>query len=82
MLADPVLEIHQTINGQDTVVAANDKWDASLSPTFAAVGAYGFKAGSKDAALRVTLSPGAYTAQIVGANGGTGDGVVEVYEAP
>ena len=46
------------------------------------MGAYAFKGGSKDAALVVTLQPGVYTAQVSGANGGTGDGVVEVYEVP
>jgi hypothetical protein len=78
-LADPVLEIHQTVNGVDTVVASNDNWDSSLIPVFDQVGAYHFSAGSKDAALLVTLSPGVYTAQVSGVNSGTGDGVVEVY---
>ncbi len=78
-LADPVLEIHQTVNGQDTIVASNDNWDASLTPIFDQVGAYHFSAGSKDAALLITLPPGVYTAQVSGVNSGTGDGVVEVY---
>jgi len=82
VLADPVLEIHQTINGVDTVVASNNDWSASLTATFDAVGAYRFTAGSKDAALLVTLQPGIYTAQVSGANSGTGDGVVEIYEVP
>jgi hypothetical protein len=81
-LTDPVLEVHQTINGQDTVVAKNDDWDASLTTTFDQVGAYHFTAGSKDAALVVTLQPGVYTAQVSGTNNGTGIGVVEVYEVP
>jgi len=61
-------------------VATNDNWDPSLTPTFDKVGAYHFTAGSKDAALLITLQPGVYTAQVSGLNGGTGDGVVEVYE--
>jgi hypothetical protein len=79
-LADPLLEIHQTINGVDTVIATNDNWATSLTATFDKVGAYHFTAGSKDAALLVTLQPGVYTAQVSGVSGGTGDGVVEVYE--
>ena len=78
-LVDPILEIHQTVNGQDTVVASNDNWNTNLGPIFSGVGAYQFASGSKDAALLVTLPPGVYTAQVSGANSGTGDGVVEVY---
>jgi hypothetical protein len=82
LLADPVLEIHQTINGVDTVVASNDNWSATLAPIFNQVGAYPFAAGSKDAAIYITLQPGIYTAQVSGLNNGTGDGVIEVYEVP
>jgi len=77
-----VLEIHQTVNNQDTIVASNDNWDASLTAIFDQVGAYHFTPGSKDAALVVTLPPGIYTAQVSGANSTTGDGVVEVYVVP
>jgi kumamolisin len=80
VLDDPVLEIHQTVNGADTIVASNDNWDSSLTPIFDQVGAYHLTAGSKDAALLVSLPPGVYTAQIHGANSGTGDGVVELFE--
>jgi hypothetical protein len=79
VLADPRLEIRRE---DDTVVAQNDNWDASLAPTFDAVGAYRFTAGSKDAALLLSLPPGTYTAQLSGVGGTTGDGVVEVYEVP
>jgi hypothetical protein len=82
VLADPFLEIHQTINGVDTVIASNDNWNANLATAFSQVGAYAFNAGSKDAALLITLPPGVYTAQVSGLNSGTGDGVVEVYEVP
>ncbi len=81
-LVDPTLEIHETINGVDTVVASNDNWNSSLTPIFDVVGAYHFNAGSKDSALLVTLPPGVYTAQVAGVNSGTGDGVVEVYVVP
>jgi len=79
-LPDPLLEIHQTVNGQDTIIATNDNWNPSLTPYFDQVGAYHFKAGSKDAAMLITLPPGVYTAQVSGVNSATGDGVVEVYD--
>ena len=61
-------------------VNENDNWGASLAPTFGAVGAFGLTAGSKDAALLVTLQPGGYTVQVSGADGGTGEAIVEIYE--
>jgi hypothetical protein len=53
-----------------------------LAAIFAQTGAFPLPAGSKDAALVVTLSPGAYTAQVSGAAGTTGTALVEVYEVP
>ena len=80
-LTDPIVEIHDS---SDNVVASNNDWDSSLTSTFDQVGAYHFSAGSKDAALLVTLPASAagtgYTAQVKGNNGLTGEAVVEVYE--
>lgn len=36
----------------------------------------------KESAIVATLSPGAYTAIVAGKNGGTGVGLVEVYNLP
>ena len=47
-----------------------------------AVGAFALDAGSKDAALLTTLAPGSYTVQVKGADGGTGEALVEIYEVP
>lgn len=44
------------------------------------VGAFAFSSGSADAALKLTLPPGSYTAEVAGADGGTGVALVEVYE--
>jgi hypothetical protein len=82
-LADPKLDLY--LGG--TVVQANDDWGANDSQTEIAaiarqVGAFAFADGSKDAALLVTLSPGAYTATVGSANAGTGVALIEVYEAP
>ncbi len=83
VLADPKLEIH---DGSGALIASNNDWDVSLSSAFDSVGAYHFQTGSKDAAIIVDLPASAtgtvYTAQVSGADGGTGEGVVEVYELP
>jgi hypothetical protein len=78
-LVDPKLEIR---NSAEQKIAENDNWSATLTTTFDSVGAYRFTAGSKDAALLITLQPGSYTAQLSGVGGTTGEGVVEVYEVP
>ncbi len=75
-LVDPKLEVYSG----STKINENDNWGASLAPTFGAVGAFGLTAGSKDAALLVTLQPGGYTVQVSGADGGTGEAIVEIYE--
>ncbi|QYM78970.1 chitobiase/beta-hexosaminidase C-terminal domain-containing protein [Horticoccus luteus] len=79
-LADPQLTLFR--NG--ALIAANDDWggDATLTATFAQVGAFTLAADSRDAALIATLPPGAYTAQVAGADGTTGVALVEVYLVP
>jgi len=80
-LADPQLKIYDT-NGN--VVGANDDWggSAALGAAFTSVGAFPLPAGSKDAAVLVTLGPGIYTVQVSGVNSTTGVAMVEVYEVP
>ena len=78
-LADPKLEIFDSSTAK---VAENDTWNASLTPVFTSVGAFGLPSGSRDAALVVSLSPGSYTAQVSGVGGLTGDAIIEVYELP
>lgn len=77
-LADPKLEI---FSAAGVKVTENDNWTASLAPSFAAVGAFPLLAGSRDAALVAVLAPGSYTAQVRGADGGTGEALIELYEA-
>jgi hypothetical protein len=82
-LVDPQLHIFR---GPQLITENND-WsgDANAGAVIAtgqAVGAFALPAGSKDAALLITLPPGAYTAQISGVNGSTGVALVEVYEVP
>ncbi|MBM3865412.1 MAG: hypothetical protein FJ381_05880 [Verrucomicrobia bacterium] len=76
-LADPKLEIY---NGAGVKVAENDTWDPALAAIFGSVGAFLLPAASRDAALRTELPPGSYTALVKGADGGTGEALVEVYE--
>jgi hypothetical protein len=82
-LADPVLAINDS-SGQP--VAQNDNWEtggnaAAISAAATRLGAFQFKAGSRDAAIVTTLPPGNYTAVVNGANNSTGIALVEVYDA-
>ncbi len=75
-LADPILELHD-VNG--ALLQSNDNWqegpdaqaitDENLAPS-----------NAKESALLATLAPGAYTAIVQGAAGGTGIALVEVYD--
>lgn len=77
-LADPVLEVFAGA----TRIADNDNWNPTLAATFVAVGAFALDPNSLDAALMIPLAPGSYTVQVRGANNGTGEGLVEIYELP
>jgi len=77
MLADPVLEIYNTAGQR---FAENDNWSASLASLAAQAGAFALPAGSKDAAVLLSLQPGAYTVVLRGEDGGTGVGLIELYE--
>jgi hypothetical protein len=68
-----------TVYSGNTVVAQNDDWDSSLAPDFVTVGAFPLTAGSKDAALLVTLNPGAYTVHLVN-TGNVAEALIEVYD--
>lgn len=77
-LADPIVSLY---DGTGRMVANNDNWSAtSLVSSASSVGAFALVAGSKDAALTITLTPGAYTAQVSGATGTTGGALLEIYE--
>ena len=77
-LADPIVSLY---DGTGRMVANNDNWSAtSLVSSASSVGAFALVAGSKDAALTLTLTPGAYTAQVSGATGTTGGALLEIYE--
>jgi hypothetical protein len=75
VLSDPTLEIYDSTG---SVIASNDNWldnvnwtgvrKNSLSPT-----------DERESALVLHLPAGAYTAVVRGANGATGNALVEVY---
>lgn len=75
-LADPSLSL---IAGTATV-ALNDNWLAADAAVFSAVGAFGLTGGSRDAAVVARLAAGSYTTP-VGAGGGNGVTLLEVYDA-
>jgi len=84
-LADPVLQVFKG----GTQIAANDNWSADataaadLADAATKTGAFALPAGSKDAAVILTLAPGLYTVHIVPAAGtAPGIAMVEIYEVP
>lgn len=71
----------QLFNASGQVVSENDDWSgADTAATFGQVGAFGLTAGGRDAAMVVTLAPGAYTMQVQD-SGGTGVALAEIYDA-
>ena len=78
VIPDPVIRFY---NAGGDLLTENDDWDASLVPTFAAVGAFPIDEGSKDAADRIVISTGGYTVHALG-NGDGGVALVELYESP
>jgi hypothetical protein len=73
-LADPFLEIH---DGNGAIIESNNNWRDSQELALRSTGL----APSEDAesALLISVAPGNYTAIVKGADGGTGNGLVEVY---
>jgi hypothetical protein len=81
-LPDPVL----TVFRGSTAIARNDDWESARSPAVIAavaqqVGAFALARSSLDAALVLTLPPGAYTAVLGSATPATGPALVEIYDA-
>ena len=81
VLADPKITVYRGSN----VVGSNDDWGGTseLKEAFDAVGADRLASDtSKDAAMLVTLNPGAYTVHVTGAAGTTGVALVEIFDVP
>jgi dienelactone hydrolase len=77
VLANPMLELHRS--SDNSIVATNDDWGTSANAAEITATALA-PVDPKEAAILATLEPGAYTAIVTGNGGGTGVGIVEVYE--
>lgn len=78
-LADPTLELHDN-NG--ALLVSNDNWQDSASQA-ARISSSGLApANLQESAIAAYLLPGTYTAIVAGKGGGTGVGLVEVYNLP
>ena len=76
LIADPLLVLHDS---QRRIIASNDNWrdstaeadivDSTIPPT-----------NSKEAAIVMSLAPGAYTVILQSASGGHGIGLIEIYD--
>jgi hypothetical protein len=82
-LPDPKLVLHANVNGSDTVLATNTGWngDPQIQAAGQAAGAFGLS-DPADAAMLVTLAPGAYTVEVSSESGATGVALFEIYELP
>ena len=85
VLVDPRLRVYQ----DNQLIGDNDNWSAVATDATAvalaarATGAFTLGNASKDAALILTLAPGAYTAQVASSDGiSSGAALVEIYELP
>ena len=74
VLANPVLELHKP----DGKVIMNDDWRDDQQNDISATGLA--PANDAEAAILASLDAGAYTAILNGSNGGTGNGLIEVYD--
>ncbi|HEY1793811.1 MAG TPA: Ig domain-containing protein [Opitutaceae bacterium] len=77
VLAQPQIDLYQGTS----VLQHNNGWGGgqTLAAAFAQVGAFALSS-PQDSAMLVTLNPGAYTAEVSGADGGTGVALVEIYD--
>ena len=73
-LGDPLLELHLP----DGTVITNDDWRDDREDEIIATGIP--PTNNKESAIVASLQPGAYTAIVRGANGGSGVGLVEAYD--
>lgn len=79
LLADPSLELHDS-NG--TLLVANDDWQNDPNSA-AQLSARGLAPqDTKESGIFATLPAGSFTAILAGKDGGTGLGLVEIYNVP
>ena len=92
-LVDPTLKLYSSAG---TLIAQNDNWQtpvtvaggqvaataAEVSTSNTNTGAFQLAEASTDAAVVVTLAPGAYTAHVGSATAAPGTALIEIYEIP
>lgn len=78
-LADPTLELR---DGNGALLMANDNWQDDPSQAAQVTAAGVPPTNALESAIATSLLPGPYTAIVAGKNGGTGIGLVEVYNIP
>jgi YVTN family beta-propeller protein len=78
-LADPTLTLVRSFD--NAILATNDDWQNQGAASVMAIEASGFKPNNMlEPAIIATLPPGAYTAIVQGVGGGTGIGLIGVFE--
>jgi arylsulfate sulfotransferase len=75
-LSDPVLTIYDS-NG--SAIATNDNWQSDSNSIYVQRNGLA-PPNALESAIVLRLPPGAYTAVVLGANGATGNALVEVYD--
>jgi hypothetical protein len=83
-MPDPMIVLYGSYNGARGVIASNAGWLGNLEVASASstVGAFSLSQGSKDAAILVTLQPGAYTFTLSSISGAAGTVLGEIYLLP
>ena len=74
-ISDPILRL---FGSTGTPIAVNDNWQDTQRTEIEATGIP--PQDLRESAIVATLAPGAYTATVSGMNGGTGVGLVEIYD--
>ena len=77
-LSDPILELRRS---DGALVGRNDNWRDDASQVSYLETNHFAPSNDLESALVATLPPGSYTAAVTGKNGGTGVGLVEVYDS-
>ena len=82
-LREPTITVYDS---QQVAVATNAGWGTGSAATLAAaariVGAFEFPSGSNDAALLISVAPGAYTVEVKGKDATEGIALLEIYDVP
>jgi hypothetical protein len=76
VLADPILELR---NANGALLVSNDNWESDTASA-AQLFSHGLAPqNSQESGIFTSLPPGAFTAILAGKDGGTGLGLVEIY---